>query len=262
MSYTSANPAGRNATSRTADSPASLDIFESTHRKHFPANFADPVFVIQPIIAPPFRLACSTAELSVIPTVFLTALLAGEITNQSGKMKFDVFPPGDAFKILDCVVFRVKVLVVKHKSVGNVWIMERWLPAAEYAKCTREAWDRALLNLGPYPDRGEYEVCHVFEACGPTDANIEKLVKWVEASREVRAYDTKVWHQNDAEREKKETQTLAQDMIRNKLPAYGGRAIASSRVARSFKTRPILKTAEELGLPLTSGMRTIPNRAA
>jgi len=148
--------------------------------------------------------------------------------------------------------------IVKHKNLGNLWIMEKWIPGERYAGCSREVWNQNNLILGPFPDRGEYELCHVFEACGPEDCNLEKLVSVIELRHtpaEIRA-----WHQKDAEKEAKATRQTAEDMIRNRLPAYGGRAISSSRVSRSFKTAPLLLTAQEAGLPTKPGMRTKPNK--
>lgn len=135
--------------------------------------------------------------------------------------------------------------------------MEKWLSAERYHPPGRENWNQTMLSLGPWPERGEYEVCHVFELSGPEDANIEKLVDLV--NRRARFADLQTWHRNDEEERLKKTRATAEDMIRNRLPAYGGRAFASSRVARGFKTRPILRTAEELGLPTRPGMRTKPN---
>ena len=42
---------------------------------------------------------------------------------------------------------------------------------------TREKWD-LLYPAIPYQGRGEYDHCHTFEACGPADANIDKLVRF------------------------------------------------------------------------------------
>jgi len=135
--------------------------------------------------------------------------------------------------------------------------MEKWISGEAYAKCSKEVWNMNNLILGPFPDRGEYELCHVFEACGPEDCNLEKLVQLIELRYS--PAETRAWHQKDPEKEAKNTRQTAEDIIRNRLPAYGGRAIASSRVARSFKTAPLLLTAQEAGLPTKPGMRTKPN---
>lgn len=142
--------------------------------------------------------------------------------------------------------------VVKHKGIGDQWIMERWLPAEQYAKCTREQWDQTMLILGPWPARGEYEHCHTFELSTPTDANIEKLIKLIEASRQVRFQDTLNWHREDAARERESIRKTAEDMIRNRLPAFGGRPMSAGKYGRTTKI-PTLRTAQELGLPRIPG---------
>lgn len=149
--------------------------------------------------------------------------------------------------------------VVKHKNLGNQWILEKWLSGQQYAGVTRDTWNRTqLLTLGPFPDRGEYELCHVFEACGPENCNLEKLISVIELRSSYQELQT--WHQRDAEKETKRNQTMAEDMIRNKLPAYGGRPIFSSRVARNFKNAPLLLTAQQAGLPTRPGLRITPTR--
>jgi len=70
----------------------------------------------------------------------------------------------------------------KYPEVGDSWVLERWLTPFEYARCTPEEWNRELTVLGPYPDRGEYEICHKFNRVVPQDENITKLVELIEAS--------------------------------------------------------------------------------
>lgn len=148
--------------------------------------------------------------------------------------------------------------IVKHKNLGDVWIMEKWISGEQYAGCSREAWNAGQLILGPFPDRGEYELCHAFEACGPEDANLEKLIAVL--NLRYSPAETLAWHRKDADKEQKNTRAIAEDMIRNKLPAYGGRALHSARgVKRSLKTAPLLLTAQQAGLPTRAGMITKPN---
>jgi len=144
--------------------------------------------------------------------------------------------------------------VVKHKNVGNVWIMERWLPAEQYARCTREQWDLNMLALGPWPERGEYELCHVFDVAPPQDCCIDTLITWIEAGRRIPFSETLVYQKklNDAERKQKSD--MADAMIRNRLPAFGGAPMVGRGGKRGSKTAKILKSAEELGLPTTPGL--------
>lgn len=141
----------------------------------------------------------------------------------------------------------------KYPEVGEQWIMERWLPAAEYAKCTKDFWDRELLILGPWPERGEYEVCHVFETSTPDDASLEKLIAMIEEGRNRSYFEKRTFHREDAEREAKSISNQQDAMIRNWLPAFGAAPMVGFGGGRGSKTMPILKSAEEMGLPTQGG---------
>lgn len=137
----------------------------------------------------------------------------------------------------------------RYAELHNVWILERWLPAAEYAGCDRETWDRTLSILGPYPERGEYELAHVFEACGPVDANLEKLISWIEESRKRSYWENRTALKEHYEQEQKGVRSVQDAMIRNRLSAFLDAPMSGYKGGRGSKTRPIVKTAEELGLP-------------
>ena len=149
--------------------------------------------------------------------------------------------------------------VVKHKNVGNQWIMERWRSPERYAQCSRQEWDSnpSMLTLGPWPDRGEYELCHVFDVAPPADANVETLVRWIEYGiTSITPAETLQHHQKLAEAEKADNRSKADAMIRSRLPAYGCRPFAGAGGSRGTKTAKILKSAEELGLPTKPGLTT------
>lgn len=139
---------------------------------------------------------------------------------------------------------------------SNVWIMERWIPAEEYHRPGKADWDLNCQSLGPWPERGEYELCYVFFPGAPSEVSIEYRIKLIEASRNVPFSETLAWHKNDAQKERQNVREQAKDMIRNRLPAYGHESFVGGHVHRSSKTAPIIRTAEELGLPTTPGMRT------
>lgn len=65
----------------------------------------------------------------------------------------------------------------------NTWVLERWLDVREFAGCSRETWDWKYQNLGPYPERGEYQAVHFFETVQPADCSMEKLISWIEQGR-------------------------------------------------------------------------------
>jgi len=143
---------------------------------------------------------------------------------------------------------------VLHKNLGPVWIMERWLPAELFAKCTRDEWIRDMLVLGPWPESGEYELCHVFDTAPPADASIETLITWIEAGRNIPFRDTLQFQREDAKRELLSTRAKAEDMIRNLLPSFGVNPMVGFKGGRGTKTAPLLRSAEELGLPTRPGL--------
>jgi hypothetical protein len=132
--------------------------------------------------------------------------------------------------------------------------MERWLPAEQFAKCTRDEWNRDQLVLGPWPENGEYELCHVFDVAPPADASIETLITWIEYGRNIPFGDTLRFQREDAKREKLATEAKAEDIIRNRLPAYGHIPFVGGRAHRGSKTARVIRSAEELGLPTRPGM--------
>ncbi len=161
-----------------------------------------------------------------------------------------VFAPSRRYLIVgDVAEWRVL-----HKQVGPVWIMERWLPANEFHRLGKEDWDANMLSLGPWPEKGEYELCHVFDVAPPSDACIEDLVILIEQGRRTPFGDTLRFNRQSAEKEKLDTRATAEAMIRNRLPAYGSVPFVGARSKRGSKTAPIMRSAEELGLPTRPGM--------
>ena len=139
--------------------------------------------------------------------------------------------------------------VKTYAALGDVWVMERWHTAFEFTRMTEQSWNESMTVLGIYPSRGEYEICHIFEACAPEHANLDKLVMWIEAGRNRSFSENRTACQQDADRREKETSAEVQDRIRDILPAFGTAPLIGYGGGRGTKTMPITKSAEELGLP-------------
>lgn len=143
--------------------------------------------------------------------------------------------------------------VPRYRNVGAQWILERWLSADDYAKCSREKWDRDLLILGPYPSRGEYDLCHVFEACTPGHANLEKLISWIEEGRRRSYQDHLDACRAEYDQETKDSRSKIDAIARNAAQSFPGSPFVSMHIGakqgRGTKIAPIIRTAEELGLP-------------
>jgi hypothetical protein len=151
-------------------------------------------------------------------------------------------------------------LVPRYRAVGDAWILERWLSADEYAKCSRQKWERDLLILGPWPERGEYDLCHVFEACGPVDANLDKLIMWIEEGRKRSFQDNRDACGAEYEQEDKDIRNTQDATIRNLLPAFGTSPMVGFGGGRGTKGDAIVKSANELKLPMGHNKLTVGKR--
>ncbi len=145
--------------------------------------------------------------------------------------------------------------------VGDKWVMEKWLSPYDFCKMSRDRWDREMQVLGPWPDRGEYELCHVFDACVPAAANLDKLIMWINEGKnrpyaEVRAACEKVYAQ-----ETKDTERMQEAAFKDALPAFGTVPLVGYGGKRGSKNGGLKLSANDLGLPVKSGSMT-PTRSA
>lgn len=143
-----------------------------------------------------------------------------------------------------------------------MWVMERWLSAWDFCQMTPRKWNETMLILGPYPERGEYQHCHSFETCTPTDANLEKLISWIEEGKTRPFAEHLKANKGQYENEEKAKRAKMNDIILDKWSSYGcAPFVGGAGVKRGTKTRPILKTANELGLPIGNNkFSTIPSK--
>ena len=140
----------------------------------------------------------------------------------------------------------------RYRQLAGFWIMEGWLPASLYhAGLTREQWDLRFPSI-PFQDRGDYDHCHTFEASDPANSSVDKLVKWILAGREGSFQDNLDACQAQYAAEEKDKDNEIEARIRNVLPAYGTAPMVGGGhgAGRGTKTAPLLKSANELGLPM------------
>jgi hypothetical protein len=70
------------------------------------------------------------------------------------------------------------------------WILEKWMTSKEYAGEPEEYQrsqldlDSGLFTCGPYPEKGQYQICYVFPH-QPTDGMIVQVVSAIKISRDV-----------------------------------------------------------------------------
>ena len=145
--------------------------------------------------------------------------------------------------------------VLTYKHIPDPWVLERWHSPWDFARCGKAQWDIAQTNesgyltLGPYPDRGEYSHVHTF-TCPIVDANLEKLIAWIEAGRERSWQDNLDACNQEYADEEKDKQGKMDAVVRNALPAYLDRPFVSGTgVKRGTKTAPMILTADQVKMP-------------
>ncbi len=146
--------------------------------------------------------------------------------------------------------------VEKYRQVSSPWILERWYTAAEFTKMTKTQWDTQMVDplsgwlvLGPYPSRGEYDMVWEFDAGGPANDSLTKIIGYLELGRTRSFQDIRDAHVADYEAETKAMRQNRYDDIRDGMTAFGSAPISAGRFGRGTKTTPELLTAEQCGLP-------------
>jgi hypothetical protein len=148
--------------------------------------------------------------------------------------------------------------VKRYPEVGESWVLERWLTPFEYARCTPEEWNQMLTILGPYPERGEYELCHKFDLVNPADESITKLIEVIEQGHKQTRRNGTVFDNPEntqacmrlAQEEQDGISSQMQALIGNALPAFGADAMVGYGGIRSSKGGKVRLSAQEAGLPV------------
>ncbi len=143
--------------------------------------------------------------------------------------------------------------LVTYPQAGDHWVLEKWLSAYDFTKCTAQTWNQSMTLLGPYPSRGEYELCHIFEVTLPESGNIEKLITWIKAGSKYSMYENMMSMREEADREGQTGKSYREAVIRNALPAFGGAAMSGVGGGRGTKTT--------FDLPLTAQQAKLPTKA-
>jgi hypothetical protein len=108
----------------------------------------------------------------------------GLTTAEKGGMRFEPTPnmPGCNFERYDNRPIRVvtEMREVRKYPHADGWILEKWFPASSYG--TQEEWysykaiDGFTSMLGPYPERGDYEMIYGPWAKIPSTDVLQKLI--------------------------------------------------------------------------------------
>lgn len=149
--------------------------------------------------------------------------------------------------------YRVRKLL---PHVGSNWILQKWISAYELTRMTEFEYNAKERNLetglfptGPYPHRGVYEYCETL-SCSPEDVNFDKLIAWIERGKYNRTQDNARALMNTLERKEKAEEQNRFDRMKELMPAFGIRAANIGGRVKKTKTAPLMRSANELGLPV------------
>lgn len=139
------------------------------------------------------------------------------------------------------------------EPVGDFWILEGWVPPWILAgNLTADEWNAnpALLNTGPYPSKGDY-IRRETLAVTPADANIEKLITWIEEGTKRTHNERLQACINNMEYDINDRRTKRKDLIGNAMRPFGAETMigyGGTELSRNSKTYKIVKSAEEVGI--------------
>lgn len=138
------------------------------------------------------------------------------------------------------------------EPVGDYWILEGWRSCADLCggPMTAKEWNAnpVLLNTGPFPARGDY-VRRETLAVNPSDANIEKLITWIEEGAKRSFGDNFYACRDNMDRSIMDRKNKRDALIRDSMRPYGAEPMVGYGGSRGTKNYPVIKSREELGLP-------------
>jgi hypothetical protein len=124
--------------------------------------------------------------------------------------------------------------VPKYWTHPDRWIVEKWLAPEEYG--SPESWRRhttefigaqAVAQLGPYPDRGDYELAFVVEDQDGdyvplTEAIVEGIIGCIEASRSFSSSQRKAALLRREEKKQEAIEKENEDMVGDAMLPFRG----------------------------------------
>jgi hypothetical protein len=129
------------------------------------------------------------------------------------------------------------VLTYENLPKGS-WVLEKWLSPGEFAG-SKEDWDllyrdpaTGFLLLGPYPDRGEYQMVFTLDQTDVSQFNLEEIIKMIEHGKSNSAQSVKDACRRAYEKEEAAKDAIIEGTLRERLPAFGVRPMFSSAVGR------------------------------
>lgn len=89
------------------------------------------------------------------------------------------------------------------------WVLEKWLSAFQYGgspvtwELTMRNPESGLLELGPYPEKGEYEECYIFPEGEPGSSKVAEVIQMIEAGKRYSFQERKDAHLRELHKQKK-----------------------------------------------------------
>lgn len=145
-----------------------------------------------------------------------------------------------------------------YRNIKNKWVVEKWLSGFEHTKLSPIEYEvrfrdplTGLCLTGPYPEKGAWNWCHTFDACDPVNENIDQLIALLQkaALNDPRANQRAILDSMAREEAAEDAQRY--DRCKELLPAFGIRAANIGGSVKATKSAPLMKSANELGLPLS-----------
>jgi hypothetical protein len=143
-----------------------------------------------------------------------------------------------------------------YRHIGAFWVLEKWISALELTGKTESQYNEVfkdaetgLFPTGPYPHRGVYHYCETL-SCSPDNANFDKLIAWITKAKYNRPQDNARALMDTIEREEKADENNRLDWAKDKQSAFGIRAANLGGHVKKTKSAPMMKSANELGLPM------------
>lgn len=142
-----------------------------------------------------------------------------------------------------------------YPHIGPEWILEEWQDAFTFSGMTATQWNSNpdQLALGPYPLRGDYQMCGD-TSFDPAQINIDKLITLVHAADKYSWAEKLRACRDAAQRDEKQRASKCQAIILDALPAFGhAPGLGYGGALGAAKSSPVLKSANELCLPIPNG---------
>ena len=142
-----------------------------------------------------------------------------------------------------------------YRHIGDYWIIEKWLSAfedcgkteAQYNELCKDM-DTGLFPTGPYPHRGVYNYCETLSH-SPADTDFDLLIALIQKGKYNRPQDNAQALMKMMDKKEKADADERFDRMKELLPAFGIRATSYRGHTKKTKSAPIMKSANELGLP-------------